>query len=487
MIIVRIPILIITKDYKVFHNEYIVFRNFNMHFRVFMKNKIVFIFILFSIFVYQVHAQVISTVAGDGIIGFGGEGGHATNAHFDFLVGVTTDKWGNIYVADMVNGVVQKIDTNGILNRFAGNGSSGYSGDGGPATTASLRLNLINGLAVDTVGDVYIACNGTVRKVNTSGIISTVAGNNIYGFSGDGGPATAAQFASITGICFDKAGNLYIADDQNYNIRMVNATGIISSFAGTGTLGFSGDGGPATAAQLKTPAGITFDDSGNLYIADRSNQRIRKINTAGIISSIAGGNPMHIPCCYGCAATSLNLGPVGIAVDYSGNVYVSDIVDDVVQKITSDSKAYAFAGNCTEGFAGDGGPASAAQLHSPTMICLDNKGNLLIADKGNIRIRKVWLDGTVHTPPTPRPLPLAPALLIAPNPVTKKNISCTVQSDTNESAGLVIIDVLGRVVTTASCTTNTAANISLPLPSGMYFISATTASGLKMATKIVVQ
>jgi hypothetical protein len=121
------------------------------------------------------------------------------------------------------------------------------------------------------------------------------------------------------------------------------------------------------------------------------------------------------------------------------------------------------------------------------MICLDNRGNLLITDKGNNRYRKVWLDGTVHTPPAPAPLPVVPALLIAPNPVTQKNISCTVQSDTNENAALVITDVLGRVVTTASCTTNTAANISLPLPSGMYFISATTASGLKMNAKIIVQ
>ncbi len=473
-----------------------MFRNRN--FRTFINNAVragfkgivmrTLCFVLFSLVASISHGQVITSIAGNGTSGIAGEGGPATNAGFSFLAGVTTDKWGNIYVASVYNSVIQKIDTIGILSRFAGNGFSGYSGDGSPATAASLDLNLTVGLAIDVVGDVYIACGGTVRKVNNSGIISTVAGNNIYGYSGDGGPATAAQFASITGICFDKAGNLYIADDQNYNIRMVNAAGIISTFVGTGTPGFSGDGGPASAAQIKTPDGIACDDTGNLYIADGINGRIRKVNTYGIITSVAGGNPDAMgPCCYwGCPATSLNLSPAGVAIDHEGNIYVADIVDDVVQKITPDGLAYAIAGNCTTGYSGDGGPATAAQLHSPTMICLDKRGNLLIADKGNRRIRKVWLDGTVHTPPAPT-RPLAPALLIAPNPVTQKNISCTVQSDTNESASLLITDVLGRVVTTASCTTNTAANISLPLPSGMYFISATTASGLKMSAKIVVQ
>lgn len=449
--------------------------------------KTVYFFLAFILIWCKLHAQVITTIAGTGISGFSGEGGIATNAQFSFPDGITADKWGNVYIADRINSVVQKIDTNGILSRFAGNGLYGYTGDGSAATNARLSMYTA-GMVTDTIGNLFISCNGTVRKVNALGIISTVAGNNNYGYSGDGGPATAAEFKTTTGICFDNAGNLYIADDQAYVIRMVNSAGIISTFAGTGTLGFSGDGGPATAAQLKTPAGITFDDSGNLYIADRSNQRIRKVNTSGIITSVAGGNPMVMPCCYwGCPATSLNIGPIGVAVDHEGNIYVADISHSVVQKITSDSKTYAIAGNCTDGFSGDGGPASAAQIYRPTMICLDNRGNLLITDKGNNRYRKVWLDGTVHTPPAPAPLPVVPALLIAPNPVTQKNISCTVQSDTNENAALVITDVLGRVVTTASCTTNTAANISLPLPSGMYFISATTASGLKMNAKIIVQ
>jgi secreted PhoX family phosphatase len=271
--------------------------------------KTVYFFLAFILIWCKLHAQVITTIAGTGISGFSGEGGIATNAQFSFPDGITADKWGNVYIADRINSVVQKIDTNGILSRFAGNGLYGYTGDGAAATNARLSMYTA-GMVTDTIGNLFISCNGTVRKVNALGIISTVAGNNNYGYSGDGGPATAAEFKTTTGICFDNAGNLYIADDQAYVIRMVNSAGIISTFAGTGTLGFSGDGGPATAAQLKTPAGITFDDSGNLYIADRSNQRIRKVNTSGIITSVAGGNPMVMPCCYwGCPATSLNIAP----------------------------------------------------------------------------------------------------------------------------------------------------------------------------------
>ncbi len=433
------------------------------------------------------HTQIITTIAGTGVSGFSGEGGPATNAEFVHPAGVCADKWGNIYIVDRGVFVVQKIDTNGILSRFAGNGSWGAGGDAGPATAASLYLGFSIGLAVDTAGYVYIACFGKVRRVSPSGIITSVAGTGITGNSGDGGPATAAQFKSITGLCFDKSENLYIADEGNSNIRMVNTSGIITTIAGT-TFGFSGDGGPATNAQFKEPQGIAVDDVGNIYVSDGYNYRVRKINTAGIISTIAGGGGAAVTVCFGCAAEDLRLaGPTGMAVDKSGNVYVSAISDNAVYKITPAGKFYNIAGTVFTGFSGDGGPATDAQLNAPTMICLDNSGNVLIVDKGNIRIRKVWLDGTVHTPPATTPLPLAPGLLIAPNPVTQKNITCTVQSDTNENAGLLITDVLGRVVTTASCTTNTTNNISLPLPSGMYFISATTASGLKMSAKVVVQ
>ena len=444
---------------------------------------ILFISLIFINTVDRSLAQIITTIAGNGTWGFSGEGGPATNAQFNFLAGITADRFGNIYIADQVNAVVQKIDINGILTRFAGSGAIGDGGDGGPATSAELVTYDLMGLTVDSNGNVYIGSGGTVRKVNASGIISRVAGTGAYGYTGDGGLATAAQLKAVTGLCFDKTGNLYISDEQNSVIRMVNTSGIISTIAGT-TTGFSGDGGPATAAQLKEPAGITFDDSGNLYICDYNAQRLRKVNTAGIITSIAGGNPADIGCCPGCAATSINLGATSIAVDHSGNLYVSDIGHAVVQKITNDGIVQNFAGNCFDGFTGDGGPASTAQLHSPNMICFDNAGNLLIADKGNDRVRKVWI-GTTFISPTYTPEPAS--LVIYSNPVVQKNLTFTIKENVNEYAEIKVSDLSGRVLIVGTCLTNEISNVTLPVEAGIYFISVTTGSAIKITSKIVVE
>jgi len=443
-------------------------------------------FVFFSLIASISYAQIISTIAGTGVSGFSGEGGPAINAEFDFLAGVTCDKWGNIYIADRYNTVIQKIDIHGILTRFAGNGSYGHSGDGGPATTASLALAPTVGLVADSAGYIYISTGGKVKKVSPSGIISTVAGDESYGYSGDGGPATAAQLKAPTGLCFDKVGNLYIADEQSHTVRMVNTSGIISTVAGTGIAGFSGDGGPATNAQLTAPDGITIDIYGNIFIADHL--RVRKINNAGIINTIAGTGPdstWGLSVCFEeCDALIMQLNaPTGIVADVHGNVYLSAIVDDAIHKITPGGKARTLVGFFREGYSGDGGPATSAQLHSPTMICLDNEGNLLIVDKGNARIRKVWL-GTTYIPYIPHG---AAHLSVFPSPAAGGSFTCYLQSDTNESAHLFITNTLGRVMYTAQCTTNVDVPLSLPLPSGMYFISATTASGLKISAKVVVQ
>ncbi len=442
-------------------------------------------FVLFSLVATISHGQVISTIAGTGVSGFSGEGGLAIHARFAHPVGVTSDKTGNIYIADRENNVIQKIDIHGVLTRFAGNGFSGNNGDGGPATAASLSLGLEVGMVTDSAGYVYISSGGQVRKVSPSGIISTVAGNGSYGYSGDGGPATAAQLKAPTGLCFDKAGNLYIADEQSHTVRVVNTSGIISTIAGTGIAGFSGDGGLATNAQLTTPIGIAVDDLSNLYIAAVDNHRVRKVNTAGVMTTIAGiGIDPGPKFCNGCIATSLQLsGPLGLAVDGLGNVYVAVIGNDAVYKITPDGKAYTIAGTGDEGFSGDGGPATAAEIKHPKMICLDNQGNLLITDKGNIRYRKVWL-GTTYIPYIPHG---AAHLSVYPSLAVGGSFTCYLQSDTNESAHLFITNTLGRVVYTTACTTNVDVPLSLPFPSGMYFISATTASGLKTLAKVVVQ
>ena len=201
---------------------------------------------------------------------------------------MAVDASGNLYIADTGNNRIRKVSATGIITTVAGNGSAGYSGDGGPATSA--QLDGPEGVAVDGSGNLYIAdtCNNRIRKVSATGIITTVAGNGSAGYSGDGGPATSAQLSLPAGVAVDGSGNLYIADSGNNRIRKVSATGIITTVAGNGSPGYSGDGGPATSAQLNQPAGVAVDASGNLYIADSSNNRIRKVSATGIITTVAG-------------------------------------------------------------------------------------------------------------------------------------------------------------------------------------------------------
>jgi hypothetical protein len=234
------------------------------------------------------NAIIIDTVAGNGSWGYSGDGGPATEAMLSYPRGVAVDASGNIYIADLYNHRIRKVDTSGIITTVAGNGDEGYSGDGGPATEAMLDFPF--GVAVDASGNIYIGDthNYRIRKVDTSGIITTVAGNGAWGYSGDGGPATEAMLDFPCDVAVDASGNLYIGDVYNQRIRKVDTSGIINTVAGNGSWGYSGDGGPATEAQLHGPFGVTVDASGNLYIADYDNQRIRKVDTSGIITTVAG-------------------------------------------------------------------------------------------------------------------------------------------------------------------------------------------------------
>jgi trimeric autotransporter adhesin len=293
-------------------------------------------------------------------------------------------------------------DTNsGKIFIVAGNGTEGYSGDGGQATVAELAHP--SGIAADASGNVYIsdAQNWRVRKVNTSGIISTYAGINYAGYSGDGGPASAAELSFPYGLVFDGSGNLYIADNANNRIRKVNSAGIITTIAGNGTYGYSGDGGPATLAELKLPAGLALDGSGNLYIADAAGSHIRKVNTNGIISTIAGGGTTGLG--DGGPATAAQLrGPDGVAVDGYGNVYIADYNNNRIRMVNTSGIISTIAGNGAGApmdgyYYGDGGPAIAAELFEPTDVKVNGSGVLYIADASNARIRVVNTSGIIST------------------------------------------------------------------------------------------
>ena len=316
---------------------------------------------------------IVSTVVGTGTSGYSGDGGPALAAQLGPPMGLARDSQGNLYIADMWNTVVRKVSPDGIISTVAGNGTLGYSGDGGPATSA--ELGNPSGVALDGSGNLYIAdsFDGCIRKVDQNGIISTLAtasvarvvadgagnvyysawgegvwridsqgvsrvvGNGTPGFSGDGGPATNAQVSGVDGLAFDSEGNLYVADVFNNDIRKIDTNGIITTVAGNQQSGFDGDGGPATSAQLNGPTDVQIDAGGNLYIADSSNNRIRKVNADGTINTIAGG-------------------------DY--------------------------------GYAGDGGLASNAQFKVPAALALDANGDLFIADTGNYVIREVNVGST---------------------------------------------------------------------------------------------
>jgi len=333
--------------------------------------------------------QNIITIAGNGTSGFGGDGGAATSAKINYAADVMTDNAGNVYFSDCLNNRVRKISAAGIITTIAGTGATGSGGDGGPATAA--QFNFPYGLAMDDSGNIYVAdfYNQKVRKINTSGIISTIAGTGTGGYSGDGGPATLAEIWIPNYVCTDHSGNIYISDNQNNRIRKVNSAGIISTYAGNGYATYGGDGGPATAASLNYPNQIRIDGSGNMYIGDHINYRIRKVSPSGIITTIAGnGTPGFSP--DGTMATAAELeDPLAICIDNSGNVYFSDFENYRIRKVSSSGILTTIAGNGTAAYSGDGGPATAAEINGVGGLFMDADGAIFIADGHNYRVREI--------------------------------------------------------------------------------------------------
>ncbi|MBX2904569.1 MAG: T9SS type A sorting domain-containing protein [Taibaiella sp.] len=465
---------------------------------------------------FSAHAQyTLLPIAGNDSAGYYGEGVPARHASLYYPGSICRDSVGNLYFGDGTWGGgpkykrVRRIDANtGVMTTVAGNGSTALSADSvdnAPATTAALKTS--KGVCIDRQGNLLIADGyNRIRKVTLStGMISTVAGSIMLpaGYSGDGGPATAAQFKNAVDVAVDRQNNIYFLDYAAPSVRKINAaTGIISTVAGTGVTGFSGDGGPATAAQIGSGFAVCLDSADNIFITDITNDRIRRVDAlTGIITTIAGttGATSHGD---GGPATAAKLeGPTRIAMDKQGNLFFTERspssprisrIDAATGIITTVGGT---GGSWLTDSTGDYGPATAVGLGGEA-ICLDTCGNIFLTGWRH-RIRALvpvvptdsWLCGLKLTQPVNGVSSLQGAVLqgisIAPNPGSGL-FMLTIGSQANEVAEVAITDITGRIVQVQRMQTNKETPVQLQAPPGMYLVTATTASG-RASEKIIVE
>jgi hypothetical protein len=434
---------------------------------------------------------VITTVAGDGTFGYHGDGDSAVYAELFDPHCARPDTNGNLYIADNGNSRVRMVNAAGIISTIAGNGIPAHSGDGGPAADAelifpySLAFDRYGNLFI--AENVTFSGQGTggawVRKINRAGIISTVAGNGVSGDSGDGGPATAAEFFHISDIAIDSAGKIYIVDNLDNRVRVVNAAGVITTFAGTGSPNYAGDGHPADSAQLNSPFGVAADNRGNVYIADAQNSCVRKVNDSGIISTFAGNGTIGVTG-DGAQATAAELNdPVSVAVDSVGNVYIADVANRSIRKVDTFGIITTIAGSGFPGSGGNGWLATAAQLSQPYGVSVAHSGNIYIADPGNENIRMAYPADTVLS--VHNISSVANGINVWPEP-NNGQFAVNISSVNSEPVQITITNTIGQQIEKLDAITNKEYGIKLDAPPGLYFISAVTGQG-RQCVKIVLE
>ena len=334
-------------------------------------------------------AQTIQTIAGTGEAGYTGDNTPAIFTKIHYPYGMALDTKGNLYIADSGNFRIRKIDREGIISTIAGIGEYGFSGDEKKATSA--KFATVCDVTIGENGEIYFAdtYNQRIRKIDLKGNISTVAGSGYPYYSGDGGSAMEAELDHPHGIALDPAGNLYIADTYNHRIRKVDKKGRISTVIGNGSPGYSGDGYSALMAQIYYPYGITLDKEGNIYIADTHNYRIRKVDKKGIITTIAGTGERGFSGDYQ-LATKASLGKVyKLNFDSQGNLYLADVSNHRIRKIDTRGIIYTVVGNGEYGYSGDGAPATTAKISQPYDVVVDKQSNIYFTDSFNHRVRKI--------------------------------------------------------------------------------------------------
>jgi len=484
---------------------------------------------------------IISTYAGTGVLGFTPDGFPATASGVSEPFGITTDTHNNIFFADFAQKRIRKIDPSGIMTTVAGTGVGGITGDGGPATDAELFGPL--GIAVAPTGEIYISNPHSIRKIDASGIITTIAGSGItYGFSGDGGPATAALLSGPAQIAIDGAGNILFADAGNCRIRKIDGTGTITTIAGSGPSGvtsglggFSGDGGPATNALLNTPSGLAVDDAGNIYIADQYNYRIRKIDASGTITTIAGSGATGVGVGgysgdNGPATSALLKQPYGVSISCAGNVYISDRSNNCVRVVSYDQPPVFTLGAsqhmtvCKNAAAVSTDTllaitdADAGQAETWSLVVPAAHGTATGAYSGTSTGGSVLPVGLSYTPAPgytgndsfavqvtdcgyvagytvvyvtvedcslSAPLTsVATGLQVWPNPASG-TVEVNLALNTAEAIHVSLTNLLGVQVKEATTTANTPTVMQLDVPDGIYFVTATGASGQWVAKVVV--
>lgn len=434
--------------------------------------RLLFILLLLPVFA---NGQIITTIAGNGTDGYSGDNGPATAAEISSS-GIAVDGSGNVFIADQGNNRIRKVDPSGIITTIAGNGTAGNTGNGGPATDAEIWYP--NVVTIDKYGNVFIADGNVVCKVDPAGIITIIAGNGMTGYSGDGGAATNATFRGIGGVAIDTSGDLYISDGTTNVVRKVDNSGIITTIAGNGIAGLSGDGGAATAAELNGPGSVAVDDSSNIYVAEGGNNRIRKINFNGIINTIAGQDTSGYNGDNRPATTAELNGPSGVKVDNQGNVYFVDAFNDRIRRVNTLGIITTIAGTGIGGYSGDGGNPTLAELEIPSDVALDPNGNIYISDADNYRIRLINYGLTMVNNVNNNSLQTN----VYPNPTTT---SLTITSPENIT-NITITNLIGQAVYMHEHN-SPQVNIDVAdLPAGVYFVKVNDGSTrLSMTKKFV--
>ena len=438
---------------------------------------------------YISKSQIITTVVGNGTAGYSGDGGPALAAEINFpgFLSFGGIDYGSLYIGDRLNYRVRQIKLGpaAVIITKGGDGIYGFSGDGGLADSA--EMGIPGGVTVNKAGVVYFSDydNHCIRKIANTGIVTTIAGMpGSPGFSGDGGPALSAQFDYPLGITVDSVGNLFVADQYNHRIRRIDTSGIITTVVGTGVPGSTGDGGPASAAEISYPNYIRMDSIGSLLVTDNGGQRIRKVNTAGIITTIAGNGTLGYSGDGGLATSAELNYPGGVTMDKQGNVFICDCYNNVIRRVDAITGIITtVAGTSTPGYSGDGGPAVDAELNQPVDIAVDHFNNVYFVDWNNSRIRvfNSPLDST--TTKVKMTVLSKNDVTIYPNP-NEGTFNVYVSSDKEEWATISLINILGEKVEEITATTNKPITLHLETPPGVYIVNCSTTLGTygKMVT-----